>query len=166
MTEPRVTDLTPLEPRRFFGVPWSGEGEWIAPRWLSWASGRTSSFRFASTTTWLSDDVWLVHDTTSWVDGRVEHRDGTARLLAPDRVRLTYDDMLGGTELRLHAEGFSFSTYHMLIAVPLLPIPVLVRARDNCRWDATTGELSDTIELHLLGISVGCLLMRTRPDSA
>ncbi len=110
--------------------------------------------------------MWLVHDTTSWIDGRVEHRDGTARLLAPDRVRLTYDDMLGGTEIRLHAEGFSFSTYHMLIAVPVLPIPVLVRARDNCRWDATTGELSDTIELQLLGIPVGRLLMRTRPDSA
>jgi hypothetical protein len=163
---PTTTDLTPLEPREFFAVPWSGEGEWIVPRWLPWLSGRARRFHFASATTWLDDEVWLVHDTTTWEDGRVEHRDGTARLLAPDRVRLTYDDMLGGTELQLHAEGFSFTPYQMLIAVSLLPVPVLVRAHDNCRWDATSGELTDTIELHLLGIPVGRLIMQTRPQAA
>jgi hypothetical protein len=160
-----ATDLTPLEPRAFFAVPWSGEGEWMAPRWLPWLSGRGRSFQFSSTTTWLSDEVWLLHDTTIWEDGRVEHRDGTARLLAPDRVALTYDDMLGGTELHLRADGFSFDPYDMLIAVPVLPIPLVVRIRDNCRWDSADGELSDNIEMRLLGISVGRLVMHSRPDA-
>jgi hypothetical protein len=161
---PNTTRLTPLEPKQFFAAPWSGEGEWVAPRWLPCLSGRGRRFRFTSTTTWLSDNVWLVHDTTTWEHGRVEHRDGTARLLAPDRIRLTYDDMLGGTELQLRADGFSFSPYQMLIAAPPLPIPILVHARDACRWDATTSELTDTIELHLLGIPLGRLVIQTQPQ--
>jgi hypothetical protein len=160
---PHATGLTPLEPREFFAVPWSGEGEWIA-RWLPWLPGRARRFRFTTTTTWLNDDVWLVHDTTTWEDGHVEHRDGTARLIAPDRIRLTYDDMPGGTELRLRGDGFSFSPYQMLITAPPLPTPVLVRARDDCRWDATNGELTDTIELRLLGIPIGRLVIHTRPQ--
>ncbi len=39
------------------------------------------------------DEAWFVHDTGTGEDGRIEHR--TARLLAPDRIRLTYDDILG-----------------------------------------------------------------------
>jgi hypothetical protein len=93
----------------------------------------------------------------------VEHRDGTARLVAPDRICFTYDDMLGGTELRLRADGFSFSPYRMLIAVPSLPIPILVRAHDDCLWDATIGELTDVIELSILGIPFGRLAMHMRP---
>jgi hypothetical protein len=93
----------------------------------------------------------------------VEHRDGTARLVAPDRICLTYDDILGGTEFQLRADGFSFSPYRILIAVPSLPIPILVRAHDDCRWDATTGELTDVIELRILSIPVGRLVMHMRP---
>lgn len=160
---PKARNLTPLEPRQFFASDWSGEGEWIVPRWLTRLSGRARRFRFTSTTTWLSDEVWLVHDTTIWEDGSVEHRDGTARLVAPDRICLTYDDILGGTEFQLRADGFSFSPYRILIAVPSLPIPILVRAHDDCRWDATTGELTDVIELRILSIPVGRLVMHMRP---
>jgi hypothetical protein len=161
---PDATGLTPLEPRQFFAARWSGEGEWIAPRWLPRVAGRGRRYQFTSATTWLTEEAWLVHDTTRWEDGRVEHRDGTARLLSHDRIRLTYDDMLGGTELRLRADGFSFSPYTMLIDAPPLPIPIIVHARDSCRWDSTQGELTDTIELRVLGVALGRLVMRTRPD--
>jgi len=60
----------------------------------------------------------LVHDTTIWEDRREERRDGIARLVAPDRIRLTYDDMPGGTEVQLHAEGFVFLPYRMLVLIP------------------------------------------------
>lgn len=160
---PDGTELTPLQPREFFGVPWSGEGEWLARWWVRWLPGRARRFHFSSYTTWLNDEVWLVHDTTTWEDGRIERRDGVARLLAPDRIRFTYDDMPGGTELQLHADGFSFSPYQMLVAVPPLPIPVLIRACDECRWDGATGELTDAIEIRLLGIPIGRQVMRLRP---
>ena len=157
--------LTPLQPREFFGTPWSGEGEWIPRPWLQWLPG-PRRFRFHSFTTWITDELWLVHDTTIWDDGLQERRDGTARLVAADRIRLTYDDMLGGTEIQLHADGFTFSPYRMLVATPLLPIPVQVRAQDTCRWDASTNELHDTIELRLMTLPLGRQVMRLLPASA
>ena len=71
---PDGTALTPLRPREFFAVPWSGEGEWIARGWVRWLPGRAHRFRFSSYTTWLNDEVWLVHETTTWEDGRFERR--------------------------------------------------------------------------------------------
>src|SRR5919204_6945065 len=147
-----MPEFTPLLPRAFFAAPWSGEGEWIPRRWARWLPSRARRFHFRSCTTWLNDEVWLVHDTTTWEDGRVERRDGVARLVAPDRIWFAYDDMPGGTELHLHADGFSFSPYQMLVPVRPLPIPVLIQVRDHCRWHPTTGELTDTIEIRLLGI--------------
>jgi hypothetical protein len=158
--------LTPLEPRAFFALPWSGEGEWIPRRWARRLPGRPRYFHFSSCTTWLSDEVWLVHDTTTWQDGRVERRDGVARLVASDRVRFTYDDMLGGTELQLRADGYSLSPYHMLIALPPWPLPVLMRAVDESRWDAATFDLIDTIEISVLGVPLGRQVMRLRPERA
>jgi hypothetical protein len=66
----------------------------------------TTRLRFESSTSWISDELWLLHDTIVWENGPVERRDGTAQLVDRHRVRLTYDDMLGGTELRLQADGF------------------------------------------------------------
>lgn len=64
-----ASPLTPARPREFFGRLGSGEGEWTPHRWLSWLPG-PRRLRFRSFTTWLTDDVWLVHDTTTWEDGR------------------------------------------------------------------------------------------------
>ena len=96
----------------------------------------------------------------------MERRDGTAKLIAADRIRLTYDDLLGGTELQLRAEGFTFSPYRMLVANPILPIPVQLRADDSCHWNPSTRELHDTIDLRLTAVRLGRLTMRLRPDEA
>jgi hypothetical protein len=157
--------LTPLEPREFFGTSWSGEGEWIPRPWLKWLPG-PRRFRFHSFTSWLTDDLWLVHDTTIWENGLEERRDGTARLVAADRIRLTYDDMLGGTEIQLRTDGFIFSPYRMMVATPLLPVPVQLRAQDVCRWDPSANELHDTIELRLIALPLGRQVMRLRPETA
>jgi len=60
--------LSPLRPREFFARPWAGEGEWIPRRGLRWLPG-PRRLRFRSTASWLSDDLWLVHDETTWEDG-------------------------------------------------------------------------------------------------
>jgi hypothetical protein len=157
--------ITPLQPREFFGRPWAGEGEWMPRRWLSWLPG-PRRFRFRSFTSWISDELWLVHDTMAWEGGLEERRDGTARLVSADRIRFTYDDMVGGAEIQLRADGFSFTPYRMLVASPMLPVPVQVRAQDTCRWDASAGVLDDTIDLRLMGLPLGRLVTRLRPDGA
>jgi hypothetical protein len=157
------SQLTPLRPHEFFALPWSGEGDWIAPRWLGWIARRPHRFSFTTATTWLTDDVWLVHDTLTWENGHTEHRDGLARLAAPDRISLSYDDMLGGSDLWLRADGFTFSPYQMMVAMPPLPFPIVIAAHDACTWSNASGELIDTIQLRLFGLPLGRMVMRLRP---
>jgi hypothetical protein len=155
--------LTPLQPREFFGTPWSGEGEWTPRPWLCWLPG-PRRFRFRSFTSWLTDELWLVHDTTIWEDGREERRDGLARLVAADRIRFTYDDMPGGTEIQLYTDGFAFAPYRMLVVIPFLPIPLQILAHDSCSWDAASHELRDTINVSLIGLPPGRQVTRLRPE--
>jgi ribosomal protein S18 acetylase RimI-like enzyme len=155
-------ELTPLHVREFFGRPWSGEGEWKPRPWLAWLPG-PRRLRFRSFTTWLTDEVWLVHDTTTWADGRIERRDFLATLIAPDRIRFTGAQMPGGCEIQLAADGFSFSPYVITAALPVLPVPVLVRCVDRCRLEAG-GELVDTIDVSFLSLPLGRQVVRLRPE--
>lgn len=91
-------------------------------------------------------------------------RDGIATLVAPDRIRFTYDDMPGGTELRLHAAGWDFAPYVMSVPAPGLPISVLVSCRDRCSVEKD-GTLVDEIDIRLLGIPLGRQVMRLRPEA-
>jgi hypothetical protein len=151
-----------LRPREFFSRPWSGEGDWRPRYWLR-RIAPPRRLRFRSFTTWLTEELWVVHDETVWDDGRVERRDGLATLIAPDRIRLTYDDMPGGTEIRLHRSGYALSPYLMAIALPVSPLPLLVRCVDRCQLDPE-GYLLDTIELSLLGVRLGQQTMRLRRE--
>jgi hypothetical protein len=58
-----------------------------------------------------------VHDALTWENGRTEFRSGMARLVAEDRISLSYDDMLGGTDLWLRVDGFTFSPYQIPVAI-------------------------------------------------
>jgi hypothetical protein len=157
------SELTPLRPREFFALTWSGEGEWIAARWLRRLARRPRRFSFITATTWLTDEVWLVHDTLTWENGRTENRSGLAQLIAPDRIGLRYDDMLGGTDLWLRSDGFTFTPYQIMAAMPPLPFPLVVGAEDACAWDAASGKLTDTLRLRLYGVSIGRMVMCLRP---
>ena len=77
----------------------------------------------------------------------------------------SYDDMPGGTEIQLRADGFTFSPYRILIANPMLSVPVLIRAHDTCHWDPATDQLHDTIELRLFAVPLGRMTMRLRAES-
>jgi hypothetical protein len=156
------TPPTPLRPREFFSYPWVGEGEWIPRPWLRWLP-LPRRFRFRTFTTWLSDELWVVHDETIWEGGRVERRDGMATLVAPDRIRFTYDDMAGGTEIHLHSTGFTFSPYLMAVPVPPLPVAVLVRCIDRCTLQAD-GSMLDVIEMSIVGVPLGRQVMRLRRE--
>ena len=161
-TPPAGRGLTPARPHEFFGTPWAGEGEFVPRPWLRWLPG-PRRLRFSSATSWLSDSLWLFHDTLTWDDGRVERRDGTARLIADDRIAVTYDGMLGGASIELSDDGFQFSPYRLLVDAPPLPLPVVVSAVDTCSWDPQRGELRDVIELRCAGIPLGRLVMTLRP---
>jgi len=154
---------TPLDPRRFFGQTWEGEGE-LTLRGLRARLSAARRFSFRSFTTMVSDDFWVIHDETRWEDGRVELRDGLCRRVDETTLRMTYDDMLGGTEVRLQADGYELRPYTMLVPVPGTPLRLPVRCTDSCRLEPN-GTLVDTIELAVFGMRVGQLVMRLRPSA-
>jgi hypothetical protein len=151
---------TPLSPREFFATPWEGTGEW-QPLGLGRLLPQPRRLRFRSWTTPITDEAWLVHDETTWENGRIDRRDGVATILGPTRLRLTYDDMPGGTHADLREDGFSFAPYRIAVPAPILPVMVLVSCRDECVL-GTDGELVDSIEIRCLGLALGRLQMRLR----
>jgi hypothetical protein len=155
-------ELTPLRPQEFFARRWRGEGRFV-PRTGLRRLFCPRGLRFQSSTTWLTDEVWLVHDETVWEDRRVERRDGLARLVAPDRIALTYDDMLGGCEIRLHPNHYTLSPYLMAVSVAPLPSPLLVRCVDRCEL-GSDGSWVDTIDMAIAGVALGRQVMRLLPD--
>jgi hypothetical protein len=52
----------------------------------------------------------------------------------------------------------------MLVANPISPIPVQIRAHDTCRWDGSADQLHDTIERRLMVVPLGRVTMRLRPE--
>jgi hypothetical protein len=143
---------SPLEPR-FFAQTWQGEGE-LALRGLLARLPGARRFTFRSHTTVVSEDFWIVHDETRWEDGRVELRDGLCRRLDATTLRMTYDDMLGGTEVHLRSDGYDLGPYTMLVAAPGLPLRLPVRCTDSCRLEPD-GTLVDSIDLTVLGVRAG-----------
>jgi hypothetical protein len=158
-----ATRPTPLQPREFFTPPWSGTGRWT-PRAAISPFAPARRFAFRTFTTFLSDELWLIHDETAWEDGRVERRDGMAVLLAPDRFRLTYDGMPGGAEITLRADGFEASPYSLSVDVHPLPLSMTVRCTDACSL-RPDGELVDVIDVALLGVRLGRVTMSLRAET-
>jgi Protein of unknown function (DUF3833) len=152
-----VSDL-----RELFAQPWEGEASIWRPWWLRWSPG-PSRFAFRSEIANASADVWDVIDTTTFPDGSVEQRRMHAEVVTPGRIRLTADDMPGGTEVTARPDGFDFTPY-------VIRTPVAGGLRVPLRYtDSVTltddGEMVDTIELRALGIRVARITMRLRPAS-
>jgi uncharacterized protein DUF3833 len=143
--------LSPLRPREFFSRPWAGGGELI-PRLMG-----ARRFRFRSRCDFLGDEEWIVHDTMEFEDGKTSQRTMRARLVAPDRVEVTADDMPGGTELQLEERGFRFRPY--VLKVPVGPLRIRMRCSDRC-WLDDADVLHDEIELRVLRVPIGQITMR------
>jgi hypothetical protein len=146
--------LSPLRPREFFSRPWSGTGE-LVPTLLP--GRRERRFRFRSECEFLHDEEWVVHDTMQFEDGETSVRTMRARLVAPDRIETTAEDMPGGTEVHLEERGFRFRPYRLV--VPLGRARLRVRCRDRC-WLDGDDVLHDEIEMRFMGAVVARITMR------
>jgi hypothetical protein len=154
-----VDVLTPLRPREFFSHPWAGTGEFVPALLTSRLSRR---FRFRSECEFLADDHWIVHDTMEFEEGETSPRTMHARLVAPDRIETTAEDMPGGTEVRLEERGFSFRPY--VLKVPFGPLRLRMRFNDRC-WLDEAGVLHDEIDIRFMRMPVGRISMRLIADA-
>ena len=150
-----------LDLRMLFARPWSGDAAIRRPWWLRWlALPVASGFHFH---TEISDvDLaettgLLVHDTTTFPNGRTWRRTMTARLVGPGHWMISAKDMPGGAEQIVTGDGFRFTRYTILTPV-LGPIRIPLRCDDEVRLvDART--MTDTIEMRFLGLHVGTVEM-------
>ncbi|MFL6061974.1 MAG: hypothetical protein ACJ72E_12140 [Marmoricola sp.] len=149
----------PLDLREVFARPWSGDATIWRPWWLRWfPSSSRIHFRTEVTDAHLAETTGLtVHDTTTFPGGRVWHRTMTARLVAPDRWSITAEDMPGGAEQVVGADGFAFTPYKILVPV-LGPVRVPLRCTDEIVMSGGT-TMIDTIEMRFLGVRVGRMVM-------
>jgi hypothetical protein len=153
--------LTPLRPREFFGRPWSGAGEFVPARLLRVPRSRRR-FRFRSECEFVSDEEWIVRDTTEFDSGETVERTMRASFFPPARIETEADDMPGGGELRLEERGFRFRPY--VLKVPVGRMRLRMRCRDRC-WLDQADVLHDEIRMRFLGIPVGTITMQLTAES-
>jgi RimJ/RimL family protein N-acetyltransferase len=150
----RSRELSPLRPHEFFSRSWSGVGEFV-PALLG--RRRARCFEFRSECEFIDQQEWIVHDTTRFETGKTFTRRMHARLVAPDRIETTADDLPEGAQLELEERGFTFRPY--ILKVPLGITQLRVRCRDRC-WLDDRDVLHDEIEMRFLGIPFGRVTMQ------
>lgn len=170
-----------LTPREVWGPTWTGAAEWIPSSWLARINKRRR-YHFRTEMSWITEDLFIMHDTSTFEDGRVDLRDGTALRVADDRIRLTYDGVPSGMDIQLGPHGFE-SSYQMLwpLAPPLVGLPVLTdvvddnfvgtageaRVKGLTGWagvDASTRVMHDVLSLRWRGRPLGRLEFRLTPE--
>jgi hypothetical protein len=148
--------------REVFAQPWEGEAAVWQPWWLRLVP-TPKKFRFRSEILNPSEDSWDVLDTSTSPNGTVQQRRMHCQQLAPDRLKLTADDMPHGAKIHLRLDGFDFAPY--VIRTPVFePLRLPLRYFDTVRL-RPDGTMLETIELRFLGIRIGRVTMRLRSVS-
>lgn len=161
MTSPPAA--APLDLREVFAQPWAGPAVLRLSWWLRWLP-IPDRFEFRSEILDVSDSGWEVRDISTFPDGRSQVRTMRCETLADGRLRLTAEDMPGGATVTPRPDGFTFSPY--TIKMPVLgSLRVALGFSDTVRLqpDAT---MLDAIEMRYLGVRVGKVTMRLRPEAA
>lgn len=151
---------TPLQPRRFFRGRWSGTGEVIPHLLLRWLIHR-ESLRWESDTEWLSDTIWIVHERMEFESGSTSERTMFSRLVAPDRIHVTADDMPLGADITLSATGYQFTPYLIWTERNGRRIRLSCVDINDIQPD---GTILDTIRMSWYGLPVATLQMRVTVD--
>lgn len=153
----------PLDLREVFARPWAGTATIWRPWWVRWLPVASQfHFRTEISDVALAETTGLVvHDTTTFPNGRTWQRTMRAKLLAPGHWKVSARDMPGGAEQTVTADGFRFTRYTVLAPV-FGPVRLPLRCDDEVRLvDATT--MLDTVEMRFLGVHVATVTMRMTP---
>jgi hypothetical protein len=148
--EPEPPPATPLRPSDFFASAWAGEGE-IVP-WPHFVWRRfPQRLRVRRDTTFLSDEAWYFDDRAWREDGTlVDERRVFCTLVAPDRVRVTSDPLLDGTEILLTEDGYRIAPYRVTVAVG--PVHFGLSVRDSATVE--DGTLVNRLRVSWFGLPV------------
>jgi hypothetical protein len=157
---PKPVPLTPMRPSEFFGSNWTGEGEVVPWPYFFWRRF-PQRVRLRRDRTILSDEAWHFRDRAWGADGAlVEERLVYCTLVAPDRVRITADKLLDGTEVQLEEGGYRIVPYRVTVAVG--PVHFGLSVRD---WATVEdGTLINWMRVSWYGLPVARVELRARPE--
>ena len=157
---PKLPAATPMRPRDFFGSSWSGEGKLVPWPYFIWRRfpQRLSLRREA---TFLTDEAWYFDDTARRPDGTIVlERRVFCLLVAPDRVQVTADPLLDGTDILLEEDGYRIVPYR--VAIPVGPVHFGITVRDSATVD--DGMLVNRLKVTWFGLPVALAELRVRPE--
>jgi uncharacterized protein DUF998 len=159
---PELPAATPMRPRDFFGSSWSGEGELVPWPYFIWRRfpQRMSIRREA---TFLTDEAWYFDDRAWRPDGTLVHeRRVFCLLVAPDRLEVTADPLLDGTEILLQEDGYRIVPYR--VAIPVGPVHFGLTVRDAAT--VRDGMLVNRLKISWFGLPVARVELRAEPKPA
>lgn len=167
-----------LTPTETWGKPFSGSAEWVPAPWLRRVNP-PGTWHYKTETTWLDgENFFIMHDTSTFSDGHIEFRDAVAKQIAPDRVRVTYDGVEAGMDIKLREDGFVTTYRYLTVLAPKLSKrPVYADVVDDNyvgtagvatqrglkgfeHLDPATPVMHDTLSLKWKGRPVGDLILR------
>ena len=158
-SSPPLPAATPLRPSEFFATAWAGEGELVPWPYLLWRRF-PQRLQIRREATFLTDEVWWFDDRAWLADGSlVDERRVFCVMTAPDRVRVTADPLLEGTEIFLEDDGYRIAPY--LVAVPVGPVHFGVTVRDSATVE--DGTLVKRMRVSWFGLPVARVELRARP---
>jgi hypothetical protein len=149
--------ITPLEPKAFFTGIWTGDGELCPHPLVRWLFPK-ERFHLLSRPTWLSEDSWIVTEQFVFESGNTIERKMSVRIIAPDRLHVTADDMPSGVDVLLRENGFRFTPYYILVRHRG------IRCRLKCLDENLVdddGIVHDTIKMSFYKFPVAVMRFRT-----
>jgi hypothetical protein len=150
---------TPMRPRDFFGSSWTGEGVLVPWPYFFWRHFPQRLW-IERRATFLTDEAWYFDDRARLADGTVVHeRRVFCVLRAPDRVEVTSDPLLDGTQILLDDDGYSIVPYR--VAIPVGPIHFGLTVRDSATVE--DGTLINLQTVRWFGLPVARVELRARP---
>lgn len=151
--------FVPVRPRDFFGRGWEGDGQLVAQPAFLWRR-LAQRLHFRREIRWLSDDAWIVDDTSSFATGYELKRRMVCAMDGDARVQVTACDMPDGAVLELAEGGYRVKPYRYAFAAGPVRFTFSCHDRVEQRRD---GALDWTIDFRWHGLPAGRLTGRVRP---
>jgi Protein of unknown function (DUF998) len=149
---------TPMRPRDFFGRAWSGAGELIPFPWI--LRGLLSQrFTFTREVTFITDELFVVHDTGRLERGFQMSLRYYCEFLDPSHVHITAAELPDGADLTLDEEGYQLKPFRL--AFPVGPLRFTYHVREQPQV-ASDGTIIDTIVVTYLRVPVARLTAHGR----
>jgi hypothetical protein len=145
--------ITPLSPDKFFKGIWHGKGEFCLHSVISWFIPN-QTIEYQGKTRWYSDDFWVAQEIFKLSHSGDLQRTTYVQRIGPDRLHTTCDDILGGVDILLREDGFSFSPYYFRSQFGKEYF--LVKCIDNAILDEN-GILHDKIFMYYGGLHLATM---------